>query len=337
MTQIFISTNPDNLRRFNPAVTIEAEYGEAVVEGARLTLAHHGSRSANPAPCLAENFCAGMCPSSIGISHIDLDTLGGIMAVLGCKPQTPEFWGLAAWVDVNGVHHLPELNPDVLALRQLHTWHAFSQAHRVFAPRDGSIADVTGEVLPLVDHLIAICNADMSSPLLLAGDEFAAQEAKLNEESFAGMCLATISRKSEHFVNHLYSYNNGRGFAKAVVVLNTKTGSLTVSFADPIPGLSCRDIVQRFWRDKDEHGNFLAGGHDGIAGSPRGMVCSERDLGRLTVFTDIAIHEGLVKAEWAVFRNRFCGCSHHNQPCHSHHPTAFHRGGRIVPEASQAS
>lgn len=31
--------------------TVEAEYGDDVVEGEILTLAHHGSRSNNPAPC----------------------------------------------------------------------------------------------------------------------------------------------------------------------------------------------------------------------------------------------------------------------------------------------
>ena len=48
-------------------------------------------------------------------------------------------------------------------------------------------------------------------------------------------------------------------------------GSVTVSLADPIEGVVCRDIVQSLW-------GMEAGGHAGIAGSPRGQEMSTADL-----------------------------------------------------------
>ena len=38
----------------NAAATVEAEYGDICVEGKDVTLAHHGPRSGNPAPCNTE-------------------------------------------------------------------------------------------------------------------------------------------------------------------------------------------------------------------------------------------------------------------------------------------
>ena len=48
------------------------------------------------------------------------------------------------------------------------------------------------------------------------------------------------------------------------MAFNQRTGAITVSLADPIEGVSCREIVQDLWGPD-------AGGHDGIAGSPRGV------------------------------------------------------------------
>jgi hypothetical protein len=53
----------------------------------------------------------------------------------------------------------------------------------------------------------------------------------------------------------------------ALAVYNSKVGTVTVSLAEPIEGVSCRKVVQSLFGP-------LAGGHDGIAGSPRGEVIS---------------------------------------------------------------
>ena len=98
-------------------------------------------------------------------------------------------------------------------------------------------------------------------------------EASLNTDSFvcvAGLSRLVAIREWDSFTNHLYRIPDGR-MADAVVARNTTMGSITVSLADPIEGVSCRAIVQGLWGPE-------AGGHTGIAGSPRGREMSDRDL-----------------------------------------------------------
>jgi hypothetical protein len=63
----------------------------------------------------------------------------------------------------------------------------------------------------------------------------------------------------------------GPEVGRVVICHNLALGSITVSLADPIPGFSCRDVVQDLWWPE-------AGGHDGIAGSPRGREMTRDDL-----------------------------------------------------------
>ena len=53
---------------------------------------------------------------------------------------------------------------------------------------------------------------------------------------------------------------------------NTK--SITVSFADRGKKISAKEIVQELWGNE-------AGGHPGIAGSPRGQEMTEKDMRQL--------------------------------------------------------
>lgn len=124
--KIFCSSNPKNLAaklaEYQLYATVEAEYGDDVVAGSTpaLTLAHHGSRKENPNPCLRDNIPGGFLNMStrpndpahdlfvpieaIGLSHIDLDALGGTAALMGKKPAHESFWRLAAHIDSNGPH-----------------------------------------------------------------------------------------------------------------------------------------------------------------------------------------------------------------------------------------
>lgn len=74
-----------------PVSTVEAEYGDKCVVGrGGETLAHHGSRSINPAPCLFDNI-SGRAHGTIIVSHLDLDAVGGILALDGRKPEDEQF------------------------------------------------------------------------------------------------------------------------------------------------------------------------------------------------------------------------------------------------------
>jgi hypothetical protein len=254
------------INNFDVNSTVEAEYGDDTVRGTQDTLAHHGKNSGNPCPCLASNDLKKYV-DAIGVSHFDLDTLGGVMALLGIKPETPEFWETAAFVDINGAHKLGQclsLTPRIR--EQLQAFWAWSEENRLFAPRDGSALDVT-EFFETATGIIVSILVEDDECLLDAGRIWAANKERLDAESIIQeRSSGVIVREHTEFTNHLY-----RKSGIAVVALNSTHNSVTVSLADPIPGVSCREIVQSLW-------GLEAGGHDGIAGSPRGTVMTNSDL-----------------------------------------------------------
>ena len=266
--KFLISNSPRNLAAERPDVTVEAEFGDCTVEGAVLTMAHHGVNAGNPAPCAYPNGCAGRNVEVVGLSHLDLDSIGGCMAVMGVKPLAPEFWRLAEFVDLRGPHRLGEANAAPEDVARLHAVWAWSESHRTFPPRDGSVADVTEQVLAFASAIAKILEGDPE--LLAAGREFAERGKALNTVTFrevrGSVCLRHTTGA---FVNHLYNTPSGE-VCKAVVCFNEQTGAVTVSFADAPSGEGARGIVQGLWGP-------LAGGHAGIAGSPRDLRMSWED------------------------------------------------------------
>ena len=274
MTTIVISSNPKSLASAiagKSSATVEAEYGSVCVEGSVLTLAHHGPRAGNPAPCLASYEGLALVVTKgievVGVSHVDLDTLGGIMAIEGIKPDAPSFWALAAFVDVNGPHKLGESGASDEDIESLYAFWAWSQNHRVFPPRDGSVLDVTSQVQEACQAIQGILAGDET--LLAAGQAFKAQEDALNEASFRKVMGTIALRNANGFCNHLYVTPEGEA-TQVVVAYNKKLRSITVSFASPRPQDNACSFVQGLWGP-------LAGGHAGIAGSPRGRKMTMRD------------------------------------------------------------
>ena len=275
------------------ALTVEAEYGSYVAEGAVYTAAHHqpaGSPFAGrhvteggrPSPCNDENIPI-VHIGTILVSHVDLDTFGGCLRALGevalFESQYQSFWDLAEFVDVRGPHKLGESGATREDLRRLRAFWAWSKAGTPRFSRD-SVTDVTPTVLAAGDALLRILKGD---PVLLAdGDAFKADEDNLNRRTFLhlnGPVIARVAGLGRDFCNHLYVTPEGTP-AKAVACYNRENGSVTISLADPVPGVSCRAILQGLWGPE-------AGGHDGIAGSPR-----EKDMGET----------GLAEAENALLQ-----------------------------------
>lgn len=270
MAKYVLSTNADVLADFIsgiPSATVEAEYGDRCVSGSEVTLAHHGSRKANPCPCLRKN--EKVQPLVVvGGSHFDLDFLGGALSLDGFKPESDTFWQLAAFVDVNGAHKLAQSGASPEDVRRLYAFWAWSQANRVLAPRDGSILDVTDKVMEGCKILERVLADD--ADLLAQGDAMREAEAHLNQSTFRELRHGVVVRVAEVFVNHLYLTPTGE-VGKICVTLNTKTNGITVSLADPIEGVSAVKIVQELWGAE-------AGGHVGIAGSPRNQQMTKVDL-----------------------------------------------------------
>lgn len=325
--QVLASTSPTALTAVAPVVTVEAEYGDAVVEGSALTMAHHGPRAGQKCPAAytpqetyaaleaagvpgADGFGHGVAPAVVcGVSHLDLDTIGGLMAVWGYKPHGvgvanigEAFWRLAEFVDTRGPHRVPEWLAGeadhfkalgaVEALRAFWAWSAQNRGPRIGA----EVTDVTSCVLecfeviqclmpgsqpgewweggvwaadgapePDFDHCLA--QWDRREMLLKAGAEFAAKEEALQRASFVRQEGSVVLRQSAQFTNHLYPL----GANAAVVAFNSEKETVTVSFAEGAEGKhdACA-IVQSLWGP-------LAGGHKGIAGSPRDRKMSFAD------------------------------------------------------------
>lgn len=265
-----LSNDPNALRdALAPyrSATVEAEYGDDCVEGSEVTLAHHGPRAGNPAPCEYDNF-EGLDIEAIGLSHVDLDTLGGIFALMGAKTEGYEsFWRLAAFMDLNGAHKLAEANASAEDEARLHAFWAWSKANRCFAPRDGSVADISDYIVAAHVALTYILGDDEA--LLAEGQALRESEEALNTGSFVESRDGVLVRCGPGFVNHLYTDPNGVSH-ETLVAFNTVTGAITVSFNNP-GDLSACDIVQSLWGPD-------AGGHAGIAGSPRNRRMTLIDL-----------------------------------------------------------
>ncbi len=331
--------------------TVEAEYGDDVVQGTMCTLAHHGKYSHNPAPCITQIFPAdssvkrgyyikgavseeqlekfqkswsgmttgddtfrvlvmdgGECricefpPDAIGISHVDLDTLGGILGLLerrrdGLTDGDGVFWNVAAEVDLLGAHHLEEIllperiTPEArirktvdgmmaTTRRQIHAWWGWNEGHRIYPPRDGTVADVAEQVLEACEVIDRILAGDEA--LLELGDKWLAGQEALNVESYVDWFQfnpkdpKVVARASKRFCGNLFTAPDGETCG-AMVYLNVETGAISVSLADPIPNVSCERIVKNLWGPE-------AGGRDVVAGSPRGQTFGIPDLIETAVY-----------------------------------------------------
>ncbi|MBW2122274.1 MAG: hypothetical protein JRH07_10565 [Deltaproteobacteria bacterium] len=275
--------------QLQPHLTVEAEYGSRVLEGSRFTAAHHQpqgpfSSMEQPAPCNNPKIPRLEAGENIVVSHLDLDTIGGVGRGVGHPameiPGTEGFWELAEFVDLHGPHMLtPEAgSPEDQA--RLRAWWAWAKVNIPRLPRD-AVTDVTALVLKALDFLQSVL-LGKEPEAMAAGRAMAEAEDHLNTESFLRLEGEVVVRKSDEFVNHLYRHNGGALLAKGVAALNSKTGAVTISLAAPIEGVSCRKIVQEIWGPE-------AGGHDGIAGSPRGQEMTDADLDRAAAALAAAI------------------------------------------------
>ena len=265
-----LSSNPANLARAiagKRSVTVEAEYGKGCVPGTELTMAHHGPRAGQPAPCSYPNGCVSTV-EVVGLSHSDLDSLGGCAAVIDEKPEADSFWRLAEFVDLNGQHKINKSGASEEDIRRYFAFVAWEEKNKVFPSRDGSVSDVTEHVLTAVGVLKKILKDDPE--LLKIGDEYRANEVKLNNESFIDSRGGVALRIHPDFVNHLYGTPEGED-VKAIVRFSPVGRTITVSFADPPTGKNAREILQGLFGEK-------AGGHNSIAGSPREQKMTLEDV-----------------------------------------------------------
>ena len=227
-------------------ITVEAEYGDTVIEGSRYTAAHHGARAKNPAPCID----AGIPMLEDGdvalISHIDLDTLGGICRAKGMDlvcVNNQAFWRLAAFVDVNGPHKLKASGADERSISDLYAYWAWSQANRQPKLSPDIYHNVSDTVNRHIAILADILGESSEGSLHKAGEAFRTEEARLNQNSFVELVGDVVVRVAPTFVNHLYVAPDGK-VGSAVVAFTTTTGAITLSLAEGSDPRNAKDIMQ---------------------------------------------------------------------------------------------
>lgn len=273
MIKVILAPDYDKARTYAEQhrvdATVEAEYGAKCVEGETITLAHHGPRADNPAPCNDPHATQLKDDSTILVSHLDLDALGGCMALMGTKSKDVDFWKAAEKMDVEGYHHISELTPKLQD--QLNAFYATEGN----MPRYQDVTDITSEVQAKAEIVSAILDEKHPnhSQLIEAGRVWAS-----NLQAEAEKCLVTENENGRAFLSNgadcsaAYYSPRQQKICPAIVIYNKKYNSITVGFYDGgSPECSAREIVQDLWGPE-------AGGRDGIAGSPRNWDKSPSEM-----------------------------------------------------------
>lgn len=257
------------------SASVEAEYGEFTLCGQEVTLAHHGANSGNICPCLNEVVLGDKDEAIIIISHIDMDTIGGVLSLVGGKPEIcKDFWNIVAFVDLNGPHKLQLMHSesyDVLEKQTIEVlWSCFKYIDENIPRFTGKdTVDVTQVFLDLRRFLI-----DVSQNL----DKYAEEGRIWNEEKQDKIEQYLVSENELLRIFSAPMFANGAYYSKvlkrlvpAVVNLNPTVGSITLSFEECGEKYNAATIMREYFGPE-------AGGHAGIAGSPRGVVYTMDDL-----------------------------------------------------------
>lgn len=271
--RVILAPSYDMAKNINAEATVEAEYGDECLEGTIVTLAHHGPRSGNPAPCNTSDVPKLPPFATVVVSHIDLDTLGGIYALQGRKPEDDRFWEAAEMIDVKGVHHIHELDKDIQD--KLNAYYAYNDGQP--RQRYTEAIDVTKQI----DDTYNVVNAivDINDPehdkLITAGKEWAqTREKEVEDQLVYENKDVRVFDTNGIFCAASYFSPNQNTICPATVTYNEKFKSITLAFEDGGKQLNAKEIVQELWGPE-------AGGREGIAGSPRNVEMTKNDLAKL--------------------------------------------------------
>ncbi len=271
--RIILAPSYDMAKNINTEATVEAEYGDECLEGTMVTLAHHGPRSNNPAPCNTPDVPELPPFATVVVSHIDLDTLGGIYALQGRKPEDDRFWEAAEKIDVKGAHHIHELDQDIQD--KLNAYYAYNDEQ----PRQRYTETI--DVTKQIDDIYNVVNAivDINDPehdkLIAAGKEWVqTREKEVEDQLIYENKDVRVFDTNGIFCAASYFSPNQDVIVPATVTYNKKFKSITLAFEDGGKQLDAREIVQELWGPE-------AGGREGIAGSPRNVEMTKDDLAKL--------------------------------------------------------
>lgn len=258
-----------------PTATVEAEYGEDCAEGSYATLAHHTTEhKMNPAPCVRDEikpFKGGV----IIVSHIDLDTLGGISILEGMKLEHPSFWRSESIIDTKGYIGVKEIPEDdellMKAFLGIEKTKVLSPRQETLGIENERILDVTDQVYELLESLHYLLSLDKDSNYRKYGlMKFNGYLKNLTIKSLYQDENVRIfkTKQPQHYLIH----KEGNIEYRTCITLNERTGAIILS--DISESLDCKVVMQEVFGEK-------AGGQFRVAGTPRHQRYTLRDVKKL--------------------------------------------------------
>lgn len=255
-----------------PSLTVGAEYDAFVLEGSVYTSAHHQPLGSpyvgrhltpfgKPAPC-NDNSIPKLSDNDVAlISHIDLDTLGGLMRATDKFIDNGVFWFYAEHIDTNGLHKAKTDHPCWVLVNGINAWIDENKPD-IDTTRINDVTDFCYEAFDFIKEALQ----DGAEATRMGEIQISSQE-KLDEISLVSQRPSglVIRRTTGEKVNHLY--RDGI----AIISYNEAKRNIMISTANPMSNFSCRRLAQEWWGDR-------AGGDDQVARSDRGKLMSEEDF-----------------------------------------------------------
>jgi len=274
-------------------VSVEAEFGEnyyGVKDGASVELLHHGKHSENyptaisfykKFPKLEYSF------DNFIVSHIDIDTIFGIMWAAGFLKKTRitiELSELIAEVDKKGFHWFIENKLNDLDEKIKHKYLAIGKiiSSWKFPNTNKGISDYSKVVHKLILKIKDIIIFDVPEEIIQENIDFLNNYEKNNLKNQENAFIEDLSipglllvYKSNSFLLGSYTYKN----LKYPLIIQYNTGSNTISISSNDEKLTVelfgetgvqKPLIEFFGKD--------SGGHKLIGGSPRDFKLQDEYL-----------------------------------------------------------
>ncbi|HHU53198.1 MAG TPA: hypothetical protein GXZ43_03865 [Clostridiaceae bacterium] len=167
-----------------------------------------------------------------------MDTVGGCLALCGMKPQDNSFWEAAAFIDINGPHHLPKISQKLQD--QLNAYFAWEKNQSW--PHFLKITDVTMLVKNASIILQEIINYNpniqdpdsISQKLIQCGQKWYSEIRVKVEKAlvYENEHFRVFKPSTDIFTASSYYSSKFNRIVKATITYNTNTEVLTLAFED---------------------------------------------------------------------------------------------------------
>jgi len=277
---------------------IECEYGEnhidENIDGIVLAMNHHGSQSDNPPPSLQWNVFDKLDKGldNFIVSHIDLDTIFGIMwasKILRPTKIAKSIAKLVAEQDLKGFHYmeknvLPNLE-DFIKYRFLSIGYLISSIN--IEDHGETIVDVSRVIhkiiLKIKDLIIDGPNEDLKNHL----KDWLENKIQVAEKYLASSQAGVHFFITEGNINLLSAYKLKNSESEINIVYNSDSGILSIACFD-------EDVAEKYFGENgvitplQKFYGPLAGGRKTVGGLPRDMKITKEQANS---FKDFIIKE----------------------------------------------